>query len=159
MSLLLLRHVHAGDRSAWDGDDRRRPISATGLRQALALVDRYADRTLVGVVSSPYTRCVQSVEPLAAARDLTIEEADELAEGTPLDVVDRFLRAQVRRGERDGGDVILCSHGDVIGAVVTYLAEAGAELPTPTPTWSKASTWVLDGGFDDPAPVHLPPPA
>jgi 8-oxo-dGTP diphosphatase len=159
VSLLLLRHVHAGDRDAWVGDDRRRPISATGLRQALALVDRYADRPVVGIVSSPYTRCVQSVEPLAAARGLLIEEADELAEGAPLDVVERFLRAQAGRGERDGGDVVLCSHGDVIGAAVTHLAEVGADLPSATPTWAKASTWVLDGGLDDPAPVHLPPPA
>jgi broad specificity phosphatase PhoE len=158
VSLLLLRHVHAGDRDAWTGDDRRRPISATGLRQALALVDRYAERPVVGIVSSPYTRCVQSVEPLSASRGLLIEEAEELAEGAPLDVVDRFLRAQARRGERDGGDVVLCSHGDVIGAVVTHLGRAGAELPSPTPTWAKASTWILDGGLDDPAPVHLPPP-
>jgi broad specificity phosphatase PhoE len=158
VSLLLLRHVHAGDRAAWSGDDRSRPISATGLRQALAIVDRYADRPVVGIVTSPYTRCVQSVEPLAASRGLPIEEAEELAEGAPLDVVERFVRAQTRRGDRDGGDVVLCSHGDVIGAVVTYLGESGAELPSATPTWSKASTWVLDGGLDDPAPVHLPPP-
>jgi broad specificity phosphatase PhoE len=158
VSLLLLRHVHAGDRGAFDGDDRRRPVSTTGLRQALALVAAYRERPVVAVVSSPYTRCVQSVEPLAAARGLVVEEADELAEGTPFDVVDRFLRSQQRRGERDDGDVVACSHGDVIGGFVTSLQAGGVALDVDPPRWEKASTWVLTGGLDGPDTAYLPPP-
>jgi 8-oxo-dGTP diphosphatase len=159
VSLLLLRHVHAGDRDAFGGDDRRRPVSTTGLRQALALVTAYRERPVVAVTTSPYARCVQSVEPLAAALGLVPEEVDELAEGTPFDVVDRFLRAQARRAEREGGDVVLCSHGDVIGAVVTWLAETGVTLPIDPPRWPKASTWILDGDLDDPDASYWPPPA
>lgn len=158
MSLLLLRHVHAGERGATPGDDRYRPISAKGLRQALALVELHAERAVVAVLSSPYTRCVQSVEPLATARGLQVEEVDELVEGTPADVVDRFLRAQQRRAGRDGGDVVACSHGDVIGGVVTSLQSRGVALPVQPPRWEKAATWVLSGDPDDPATAYLPPP-
>ncbi|MEX0835285.1 MAG: phosphoglycerate mutase family protein, partial [Nitriliruptor sp.] len=140
MSLLLLRHVHAGDRDAHDGDDRRRPVSTTGLKQALALVDRFSARTIVAICSSPYTRCLQSVEPLAAAHGLVTEVLDELAEGAPFDLVQRFLRQQHRRGEQLGGDVVLCSHGDVIGAVVEHLIDQGVELGTDEVRWQKAST-------------------
>lgn len=159
MSLLLLRHVHAGDRGRHDGDDRRRPVSTTGLKQALAVVDAYADLDIVAVCASPLVRCVQSVEPLAASRGLTIEECPELAEGSPLDVVDRFLRQQRRRGEQLGGDVVLCTHGDVIGSVVQYLADQGVPLGTDGQRWEKASTWVIDGSLDDPRATYLPPPA
>jgi broad specificity phosphatase PhoE len=159
VSLLLLRHVHAGDRDRHTGDDRRRPVSTTGLKQALALVDAYDDRPIVAIHASPLTRCIQSVEPLAAARGLVIEESDELAEGSPLDVVDRFLRQQRNIAERLGGDLVLCTHGDVIGSVVWYLAEQGVPLGTPEPRWPKASTWVIDGSLDDPDVRYLPPPA
>ncbi len=158
MSLLLLRHVHAGERARWDGDDRRRPISTTGLRQSLDLVETLADFSIVAVCSSPYTRCLQSVEPLAAATGVAVEEHDELAEDTPLDVVDRFLRQQRRRGEQLGGDVVLCSHGDVIGSVVGHLADQGVPLGVDEVRWQKASTWVLDGTLDDPVATYLPPP-
>jgi broad specificity phosphatase PhoE len=159
VSLLVLRHVHAGERGGHDGDDRHRPISTTGVRQALAVVDTYADRDIVAVCASPLLRCVQSVEPLAASRDLVVEECTELAEGSPLDVVDRFLRQQRRRGQQLGGDVVLCTHGDVIGSLVQYLAEQGVPLDGDPGRWEKASTWVLDGSIDDPRATYLPPPA
>lgn len=34
MELYLLRHAHAGDPAAWDGDDAARPLSKKGRRQA-----------------------------------------------------------------------------------------------------------------------------
>lgn len=157
MSVLLLRHVHAGDRDRWDGDDRLRPASPLGREQADALVQTYADRTVVAVVSSPYVRCVQSVQPLADACSLAVEEADDLAEGAPFDLTARFLEAQRRRARTAGGDVVLCSHGDVIGAIVIDLHHRGV-LGAPEPRWQKASTWVLADVPDGSAPAYLPPP-
>jgi phosphohistidine phosphatase SixA len=159
VSLLLLRHVHAGSRDHFAGDDRRRPVSTTGLKQALALADAFADRPIVAICTSPLVRCVQSVEPLAAAHGVTVETCDELAEGTPLDVVERFLRQQQRRGDQLAGDIVLCSHGDVIGSVVTFLADQGVPLEVDEVRWQKASTWVIDGPLDDPTVAYLPPPA
>jgi broad specificity phosphatase PhoE len=142
--LLLLRHVHAGDRSTYRGDDRHRPASDRGRRQADALVAAYAAFQVATIVTSPLTRCVQSVEPLAAALGVAAEEADELAEGSPPDVVQRFLRQQQRRAADLGGDLVACSHGDVIGDLVLALHVRGVPLPG-RPAWPKASTWVLEG--------------
>src|SRR5918996_824199 len=36
--VLLLRHGRAGERSSWEGDDRRRPLDELGMRQAEELV-------------------------------------------------------------------------------------------------------------------------
>lgn len=138
MTVLLIRHVDAGDRHDWDQPDHLRPLSSRGLKQSLALVDTLATHPIDRVVTSPYVRCVQSVEPLAAALGLPAETDDTLAEGALLDAVRRLLR-------RPGGQcVALCSHGDVIGAIVDDLARRGL-LDGLEPRWPKGSTWRLDG--------------
>jgi phosphohistidine phosphatase SixA len=153
VTLLVLRHTHAGDRATWHGDDRLRPVSEEGERQARALVGLLAGYPLDRILTSPYVRCVQSVEPLAAARGLEVEEEDLLAEGAPLDLVQRLLH------QLAGDHAVLCSHGDVIGAIVTDLAHGGVDLGPCPPRWPKASTWVLDGDPLAPRANYLPPPA
>ena len=78
MTLVLVRHASAGDRHEWDGDDRLRPLDKKGRKQAARLLDVLADVTVRRIVSSPYLRCVQTVEPLARARGLEVESAPEL---------------------------------------------------------------------------------
>ena len=65
MAVLVVRHAKAGDRSSWPGADRDRPLSGKGRRQAEALVDTLSDWKPVRILSSPFARCVQTVEPLA----------------------------------------------------------------------------------------------
>jgi broad specificity phosphatase PhoE len=145
VTLLLVRHADAGDRAAWTGDDTRRPLSATGRAQSEALVELFADRSIDRILSSPAKRSVDTVEPLAAARNLHVEHEDALAEGTPLDAVERLL---LRHRDEN---VVLCSHGDVIGAVITSVRRRGVHLSDP-PHWPKGSTWVIDAW---PEPVLL----
>ncbi|HEX3686718.1 MAG TPA: histidine phosphatase family protein [Gaiellaceae bacterium] len=81
MIVYLVRHARAGHRESWEGDDRLRPLDERGQRQAQGLVAQLADRDFSRILSSPYIRCVQSVEPLAAARGLDVEAVAALAEG------------------------------------------------------------------------------
>ena len=117
MSVLLLRHARAGERAAWTGDDTLRPLDERGLRQALALRD-LAQRAIGRIVSSPYRRCVETVEPLADALGLPVELDDRLAEGASLQLALALL------AELDGG--LACTHGDVIEAVLGYGLRKGA---------------------------------
>ena len=121
MSVLLLRHARAGERAAWTGDDTLRPLDDRGLRQALALRD-LAQRAIGRIVSSPYRRCVETVEPLAEALGIPIELDDRLAEGASTQL------ALVLLGELDGG--LACTHGDVIEAVLGYGLRKGAVAVT-----------------------------
>ena len=52
--LYLVRHAKAGDRTAWKGDDRLRPLSKEGRRQADSLARKLARLTTGQIVSSPY---------------------------------------------------------------------------------------------------------
>ena len=87
MIVLLVRHARAGDRDAWEGDDRVRPLDAKGRKQAEGLVELLDDYPTERLLSSQSLRCTQTFEPLAAARGLEIEEAAELAEGSTREEV------------------------------------------------------------------------
>ena len=154
MKLLLVRHGRAGHRSEWDGDDRARPLSRRGRQQADGLVDLLARYDVGHVLSSPYLRCVQTVEPLARAHDLKVEEAEEFAEGNSGKAIE-----VVRGLATNGGTVAVCSHGDVIPDIVEHLARTDATRLPADYGWAKGSTWVLtahQGRFDD--AEYLPPP-
>ena len=114
---MLLRHASAGDRGTWAGDDLLRPLDERGRRQALALGE-LADRGIRRIASSPYIRCIETVEPLAATLELPIEIDARLAEGADLDDALAFL------AELDGG--VACTHGDVVEALLGQSLKKGA---------------------------------
>jgi 8-oxo-dGTP diphosphatase len=131
VTLLLLRHASAGHRRPGDDDDHLRPLDEPGFRQAEAYPELYGGRAIERVLTSPYVRCRQSVEPLAAALGLPVEERAELAEGVtaaePWGLV----------AELGATSAVLCTHGDILGMLI------GLEP-------DKGSTWVVepdpDGG-------------
>ncbi len=138
MLVLLVRHGHAGSKASWKDDDRLRPLSERGAAEAESLVNILAPFGPVRVVSSPLLRCRQTVEPLAAALNVTVEESDRLAPESPKQAV-RFLR-DLAVGP---GPVVVCTHGEVIQVVQAgYPARRvrGAKASAR----AKGSTWVLE---------------
>ena len=101
--LLVVRHERAGDRSAWHGDDRLRPLDKRGRAQARSLLEALEPFAIERILSSPYLRCVQTVEPLAASREIELELRDELGEG-------RGDGVELARSLA-GDPVVLCVHG------------------------------------------------
>lgn len=138
MPVYLVRHAKAGDRSKWEGPDDLRPLSKKGHKQAQELVAVLAGHPVGRVVSSPSLRCVQTVEPLAEARDLKVETDEALAEGATADEVVSLMR------ELAAENPVLSTHGDVIPTLLEALARRdGLDLPDGYPC-AKGSTWVLE---------------
>lgn len=133
--IYLVRHAKAGERRVWDGEDELRPLSKHGWKQAERVAKRLADKHAASLYSSPYVRCVQTLEPLAERLGVDITEDRRLYEGEPFEAVLEML------AEVDSG-AVLCSHGDIIPDVIQALVRRGMEVQTP-PDWRKASTWVL----------------
>jgi phosphohistidine phosphatase SixA len=132
----LIRHAHAGRRSAWAGDDQLRPLSARGADQAQGIALLLADRGITRVASSPATRCIETVEPLAVDLGLEVEIDKRLAEGSdPGDVVELVLKG--------AGSQALCAHGDLIPDVVAALVAAGMKAPNAS-RCQKGSVWEID---------------
>lgn len=120
MPQLLVRHATAGDPDAWSGDDRARPIDEHGRGQAGALVGLLEAYPLDRVLTSPYLRCVQTVEPLARARSLPLEYRHELGDDASADEALALIR---RLGEAKAA---LCSHGDLIAELLGEELAKGA---------------------------------
>jgi phosphohistidine phosphatase SixA len=103
--LLVIRHASAGDRQASPDDDRKRPLDDRGRKQATALTTELAAFPVERVLSSPYDRCVQTVEPLAASRGLTVEVREELGEERQSTDGAQLVRSLA------GDPVVVCVHG------------------------------------------------
>ncbi len=133
--IYLVRHAKAGERRMWTGDDLDRPLSKAGWKQAHALGKRLAKKGVGELVSSPYVRCMQTLEPLALTIGAAVRPDDRLLEDSPFEGVLDLI------GEVGDG-AVLCSHGDVIPATVEALLRRGMQLKT-EPDWRKASVWIL----------------
>jgi 8-oxo-dGTP diphosphatase len=141
--LYLIRHADAGSRKSWDGPDDQRPLSPKGWHQAQVLVERFEGLSVVRLTSSPFVRCVQTLEPLAGARHQIVDTDQDLAEGTPAERVEALL---VRLADRV---TAACSHGDVIEAVIPHLVLSGMRVEGEA-GFAKGSVWELqadDGRF------------
>jgi 8-oxo-(d)GTP phosphatase len=146
----LLRHGKAGSREQWAGDDRSRPLSVKGRRQADGLVAVFRGRPVDRILSSPVDRCVQTVEPLARERGVEIEPVPWLVEGTDGSVVLETIRSLP-------GPAVLCMHGAEISKVVLSLVEDGVPVDGPM-VWKKGSSWVLERDVGFPSRLHYQPP-
>jgi phosphohistidine phosphatase SixA len=146
MPLLLVRHGHAGRRSAFKGDDRLRPLSKRGVAQAIALVPILSGYRPQRILSSPYVRCFETVRPTAESLSLPVETLDELAEGNGTDA-ERLIRRMV------GESAVVCTHGDVAAAVLESLVAEGGALPDQS-RLQKGDAWVISSSGSSPAIVE-----
>jgi 8-oxo-dGTP diphosphatase len=137
MSVYVVRHAKAGDRSDWKGDDRLRPLSRSGEKQAEALAEVLGKEPIDKILSSGYVRCVQTVQPLATRRNLQVETVKELEEGAGGESVLRLVE------KFKGRNVVLCTHGDVVEELLERLIAQGL-VPRAHANMEKGSTWVLD---------------
>ena len=139
--VLLVRHAKAGDRERWTADDRLRPLDERGRRQARAMVAPLAGYGVTRLVSSPYVRCVQTLEPLSAHLGMPIDHDAAIGEGVPVE------KARALIGRLGPGPVVLCTHGDIMEALV------GEGEPK-----KKGSTWLLARREKGIQPVRYWPP-
>jgi 8-oxo-dGTP diphosphatase len=139
--LFLVRHAKAGDRLNNSKQDFVRALTRNGWHQAEALVDSLIAAGANGpLLASPFTRCLQTLEPLAARLGVGVTADDRLREGRPFRPVVELL-AELPDG------AVLSSHGDVIPDVMTALERRGCTI-VGEPQWKKASVWLLHRNDD-----------
>ena len=150
MSLFLVRHAKAGKRSQWEGDDSLRPLVAEGVRQAEVIAESIALLQPTALYSSPFVRCVQTLEPLAKATGLSVVKHELLAEGVNFTGTVDWMHTLA-----DGA--VMCSHGDVIPEVIDALERRGMEVSGFRES-RKGSVWVLERRKDAIIGGHAWPP-
>lgn len=125
--VIVLRHAKALPMSAWDGPDATRPLLQRGIEQAKTVARQLGAWGPEQIVTSNASRCLSTVEPIAAALSLVptvttliSQEAHEAGKSAVAQVIRRHLK------ERSG--VILCSHGPVIPEII---AQTAAQVGSP----------------------------
>lgn len=129
--VLLLRHASAGERLSAQDRDRSRGLDALGRAAAYRLSQTLAEHGVDHIATSPYPRCIETVEPLALLLGLEVALVDELAPGTP-----RRLLVSALESLR-GGVTVACTH-----------REAFETLFDGEVTCEKGAAWLLAHGLN-----------
>jgi 8-oxo-(d)GTP phosphatase len=138
--MVLVRHGHAGTKEGWTGDDALRPLSPRGMRQAKHLIGVLLPLKPRLLVSSPLLRCLQTLEPTAAETGMDIVQDRALrpdAGGGALEAVEALSVPG------NANPVVLCTHGEVMGEVLTFFADRDGVRLGRRPPGLKGSVWVL----------------
>jgi 8-oxo-(d)GTP phosphatase len=141
----IVRHAKSRKRGSWKGDDEDRPLTATGRRDAKALVALLSAYGVSRLHSSPTVRCRQTLQPFARATGLPLVEEPSVSEqafdADPADGLDHVDRMRQLAAAEDSPTAV-CTHRPVIPGLVGHLLE-GSGLPGPTETIPTASLVLL----------------
>jgi 8-oxo-(d)GTP phosphatase len=151
--LLVLRHAKARSRAHWGGEEATRPLTRTGRRQAQGLAGLLTGWDPERVLTSPWARCRQTLEPYLTRRSagapgpVTAEVLPLLSEAGLEHDPDRVRRLVEELLARPA-NVLLCTHRPLLPAVVAALTPAaGPEvaelLPDGDPWLSTAEVLVV----------------
>lgn len=122
-AIIILRHAKATLRSDWKGEEAKRPLLPEGKLQAKRLVNVLAAYGPKQLVTSPWTRCWDTIAPYAKKTKRTLIERGQLTELSnkrrPIStkkVVDALL------GKSKSG--LICTHRPALPSVLEPLAAA-----------------------------------
>ena len=116
-TLIILRHTKSLERGDWDEADSHRTLDETGFDQAQLLIKHLEPFAIDELYTSDYTRCVQTVTPLAHARGLSITAVPSLNEESfELDPEKAISFANALK--QDEKNILICSHNPVIPSML-----------------------------------------
>ena len=165
--LAVTRHGQARRRASHPGSEGTRPLTEAGKEQVEALVPVLAAFGVRQVLTSPWERCVRTVEPYATQTGVPVEVAEALTEtGHAIEPGD--VAALVRARLRNPEDAVVCTHRPVLPTVLRTVKRGMrpwslGELPRHDPYLRPGETLVAHvSGRGDRARViaverHRPP--
>ncbi len=135
--LIVVRHAKAKPRSSWTRAEGERPLAATGRRQAVAVSRLLEAWHPSWVVCSPWERCIQTVAPYLASKDIKLKLADSITERNAGRKPDK-ASATVEKLFDKRRPVALCTHRPVLPVVFGVLRrhmtkELASALPVDDP--------------------------
>jgi 8-oxo-(d)GTP phosphatase len=126
--LAVVRHAKATPRGSWSGPDPLRPLDQRGQDRAAALAPLMAAFGVRRLVSSPSTRCLDTLKPYAAQARIALRSKEGLSEeGFAAD--DSKAPHHMQRMIQRGTPVAVCGHGPVLPPMLAVLAERAKDEP------------------------------
>jgi 8-oxo-dGTP diphosphatase len=120
-ALVLLRHAMATPRTDWKGQEAKRPLLPEGRQQAKRLVSLLGAFGPKRLVTSPWKRCEQTIEPYAKAGKTKIIERSQLTE-LSSQLSPRKTKQAVESLFDQSKSALLCSHRPALPTITQTLA-------------------------------------
>lgn len=117
--IYVVGEAEAGSEADWPGPEKLRPITRVGWLQSRGVATCMATLSIGQIVSSPYLRCRQTVQPLADTLGLALLTSSALALGARIESAREFLSALEPVG------VVACTHVDMIERLAVDMARRG----------------------------------
>jgi 8-oxo-dGTP diphosphatase len=136
--VILVRHGRAGKRREWQGEDWLRPLDDVGQAQAHRLAALLGCFEPDRVIAAPPLRCVQTVQPLAAAVGVPVEVDPVFADDSYERSRSNTHNALAALLGKTHECTVICSQGITIPAVVERLGPGVRH-----PDTRKGAAWVL----------------
>lgn len=141
MRIIVVRHGQAEAKKGRKAGDADRPLVARGRRQADRLGKLIGGGKPMRVISSPALRCVQTVQPFANRRNLSIELSEQLSRDAGLAAAD--LCHHLLSSESDDSTVVLCTHREVLLELLPQLSKEFGHKLGHRPPGAKGGSWIL----------------
>ena len=124
-ALILLRHAKATPRADWKGPEAKRPLLPEGKQQAKRLVGLLGAYSPKRLITSPWTRCDQTIEPFAKANKRTIIYRSQLTELSSV-LSPRRTKSAVESLFDSSKSALICSHRPALPTITQTLANRAA---------------------------------
>ena len=138
--VILLRHASAVLRKQWEGPESERPLTAAGqdeARDLVPLLSAYGDLSLV---TSPYARCAQTLEPAAADFGVELAVEPALAEDADAEAAQAWLRQVMKSGK----PTVACTHRPVVPELLGE-SPLGMSVRAGRRALAPGEAWVMHG--------------
>ncbi|GAA5227878.1 NUDIX hydrolase [Paeniglutamicibacter antarcticus] len=119
---VVVRHAKAKPRSKWTREEGKRPLAATGERQALAVARLLGSWRPARVASSPWTRCVQTVAPYLKQHRFNVKMLGSLTEHEAKRHPEKARKAVAKLLDKRRPQAV-CTHRPVLPPVIAELRE------------------------------------
>jgi 8-oxo-dGTP diphosphatase len=123
--VVIIRHAQAQDRAKWTKLDGLRPLTEEGRARARGAISLLAALGVRKVISSPWTRCRQTVRPFANRARLALNTNRWLTESAAKSKPARAI-GLMQRIMHGGPPVAICSHRPVLPLLLGAVAENAA---------------------------------
>lgn len=118
---LVVRHAKAKPRSNWTREEGKRPLAATGQRQALAVARLLDAWRPAKVASSPWTRCVQTIAPYVKQQHFTLTLINAITEHEATRNPKKAHKAVAKLLDKRRSQAV-CTHRPVLPLMIEELA-------------------------------------